>query len=252
MRKTLLSLLSLLAGFAMFAQSTVYNQDNNYGFGKGFMTKDALEYIIHAITLPPSAPTPQDSIYYFKGREIRQNDKERYAAAASDAVWSINVLASFSEAVGIELSEKNTPELWKLVSEAAQDTDNLIVELKSRYYRMRPFVRWQEPDDGVADRERLKNTSSSPSGHSGLAGTIMALLLEVHPDRAAEIIRRGNDFIDSRWILGFHYISDCELGSRLGFYTVFILHSNRNFQKQMTKAKKEAQKISRHNAIKNR
>ena len=247
MRKTVITIIALFVGIFSFAQSNVFTKENNFGFGTGFMAKDALIDVIPAIELPPAEPTLQDSLFYFEGLRIRRENQGRFAAAAQDAVWSIEALSSFSEAVGIEISAENTPELWYLVSEAVQDTDNLIVAIKSLYFRQRPYMRWEEPDDGVADRDRLAETSSSPSGHSGLAATIVSILLEIYPSRAAEIIKRGNEFIDARWILGFHYKSDCELGKQLGGYAVSVLHSNYEFQHQLLRAKDEAFKLAKTN-----
>lgn len=245
MKRFIIAIIAIFPGIFSFAQGPVFTKENNYGFGSGFLAKDALRDVIPAIELPPTGPTLQDSLFYFEGLRIRHENEPRFAAAAKDAVWSIEALSSFSESVGVELSAENTPELWYLVSEAVQDTDNLIVAIKSLYFRQRPYVRWNEPDDGVADRDRLAGTSSSPSGHSGLAATIVGILLEVHPSRAAEIIRRGNEFIDARWILGFHYKSDCDLGRQIGGYVVCILHGNPAFQIQLLRAKDEAFRLSR-------
>jgi len=239
-RRALLAIVAQLTCIISFAQEAVYTRENNFGFGKGYFEEDALAFVIPAIRIPPSEPTQQDSLFYLEGLRIRQEDSLRFARAAQDAVWSIEVLSSFSEAVGIPLTAEYTPELWTLVSMAAQDTDHLIGAIKSRHFRQRPYIRWKEKDDGVADRERLAVTSSTPSGHSGLAATIVCLLLELYPVRAAEIIQRGDEFIDSRWILGFHYKSDCDLGRQIGCYMVNLLHSNPDFTHQLYRARKEA------------
>lgn len=239
-RRVLLAIVAQLLCIISFAQNVVYNKENNFGFGKGYFEEDALEFVIPSISIPPSEPTLQDSLFYIEGLRIRQEDSLRFAIAAQDAVWSIEVLSSFSEAVGIPLTAEYTPELWALVSMAAQDTDNLIVTIKNRHFRQRPYIRWNEEDDGVADRKRLAETSSTPSGHSGLAATIVCLLLELYPVRAAEIIKRGDEFIDSRWILGFHYKSDCDLGRQIGCYMVNLLHSNPDFTHQLYRARREA------------
>jgi len=245
MKKILFLVITLLLCVLSFAQERVFTKDNNYGFGTGFLCKDALSYVIPAIDIPSARPSMRDSLFYLKGLQIRKENKERVLKAAQDAVWNIEIISSFSDAVGIELSADNTPELWYLLSEAIQDTDHLIVAIKSKYFRQRPYIRWNEPDDGVADRSRLAETSSSPSGHSGLAATIMSILLEIYPSRAADIIARGKEFISARWILGFHYISDCELGAQIGGYVVNILHSNPSFLAQLDRAKKEAALLSR-------
>lgn len=248
MKNTFIIILALcLSTLAVAQTTTVFTRDNNYGFGSGFLSKDALEYLIPAIEVPSATPSTRDSLFYFEGLKIRKEDQERFQMAARDAVWSIEIISSFSDAVGVELSAQNTPELWYLLSEAIQDTDNLVVAIKARHYRMRPYVRWKEVDDGVADRDRLANTSSSPSGHSGLASTIMCILLEVFPSKAPSIISRSNDFINARWILGFHYKSDCELGQQIGGFVINILHGHPGFQAQLGRAKEEAFRLSRAN-----
>lgn len=231
MKKTLTTLIALFLGLAVVAQN---------GFGPGFLAKDALDYMIPAIVTPPAAPSLEDSLYYVEGLHIRQTNPQRVARAAQDAVWSMSILTSFSEAVGIPLTAWNTPELWQLVAWATQDTDHLIVAIKERNFRQRPYVRWQEPDDGVDGRKKLSATSSTPSGHSALAATIVHLLVELYPQRAAEIIQRGDEFIDARWILGFHFKSDCELGRRVAGYAVDVLHSDPDFLLQLQRAREEA------------
>lgn len=233
----------LLISFLSIAQGKYYSDDNNFGFGTGYLAKDALAELVQILL--HEADTYQhfdDEYFYRQGRIIWADNLELTSIAASDAFWSIEALSSFSDAVGMELSEDKTPALWKLISEAAQDTENLVALVKSRRYRTRPYVAMKEPPDSIADREILAGTSSTPLGHSVLAATIVGILIEIYPDCAPEIIQRGNEFTDNRWILGFHYKSDTELGKKIGGYVVSILHSNKQFNRQLHKAKCEARR----------
>lgn len=127
---------------------SLYNEDNNYGFGPGFLAKEALYDIIRTIEQPSAVPSFEDSLSYFEGLRIRREDSLRAETAAKDAVWSIEAISTWSEAVGVELSAENTPILWGLISRAIQDGDNLICALKGKYFKERPYSYFNETPDG--------------------------------------------------------------------------------------------------------
>ena len=182
MKKLISFILLVTVSVSSFGQqSLLYNEDNNYGFGPGFLAKEALYDIIRTIEQPSAVPSFEDSLSYFEGLRIRREDSLRAETAAKDAVWSIEALSTWSEAVGVELSAESTPILWGLISRAIQDGDNLICALKGKYFKERPYSYFNETPDGLPDRERLRHTSSFPSGHSCLSGIISSILVELFP-----------------------------------------------------------------------
>ena len=224
-------------GVSLRAQTAVYSKENNFGFGSGFLPAEKLAYVLDGFQAPALEPSPEDMAFYCEGLRLRGENPEVLQEASRLAEWSANALVSFSEAAGVAFSPAETPCIWNLVTNAAQDTENLVRIFKGNRFRPRPYVYYHEGNDAVADRELLRGTSSTPSGHAALGATITVILLELFPDRAPEIIRQGRAFEDARWILGFHWVSDVRLGHDIGTAVVTILHSDPLFLEALEKAK---------------
>ncbi len=51
----------------------------------------------------------------------------------------------FSQAIGINLSRENTPEIMLLAERATSDVQSANVLIKNHYQRVRPFAQFKEP-----------------------------------------------------------------------------------------------------------
>ena len=69
------------------------------------------------------------------------------------------------------------------------------------------------------------------------------VLAELLPDKASDILKVGYEYGTSRVIVGFHYQTDVQAARTAASGSVAVLHSDKEFQKDMKKAKKELAKL---------
>ena len=111
-------------------------------------------------------------------------------------------------------------------------------ELKHYFQRPRPF----QTDPTLHPVCPAKPTQDSyPSGHA-LVGYLEALtLIELLPEKRAEILARADEYAHSRVVCGVHYPSDTE-ASRAAAYTIFgFMLATPKFQQDLAAARAELQ-----------
>ena len=67
----------------------------------------------------------------------------------------------------------------------------------------------------------------------------------INPERQNQLYKRGLDFGESRWIVGFHHYSDVKAGQMVGALVLPALINNKDFMKQLDKAKAEFARLSK-------
>lgn len=87
--------------------------------------------------------------------------------------------------------------------------------------------------------------NSYPSGHSAYIWGVALMLMEVMPDKAAEIMKAANQFAINRTVARYHWTSDTIMGRVIGSTFIPVLHatSNLNLEKLLNKAKEEYEKL---------
>ena len=187
-----------------------------------------------------------DIMQYMWGKEIRQKDKARTEIAIRDAVYSLEcIMQEFGEPLGLQMSEEETPEIYKLLRDAKATCENMSGFPKYFYKRKRPFVRFQEPTATPEFEPELRRNFSFPSGHTILGWMSALLLTEINPERADTILARGMMYGERRVIVGAHWQSDVDAG-RLAAAAVYArMHTSERFLEQMRRARKEFQKKSK-------
>ena len=191
----------------------------------------------------PAPPTldsylmTNDRAKYEEGLTLRSTPRGVQASLDADLK---NCPKLFSEAFGMEISEQNTPELYKLMQFAFYYVDKYPTKkAKKKYMRVRPYVLYQTNTCYKPDEEHLRTNGSYPSGHSSTAWGYALILAEINPARKDAILKRGYDMGQSRVICGYHWQSDVD-AARVGVSAaVAILHSNPEFLKLLQKAKEE-------------
>ena len=118
--------------------------------------------------------------------------------------------------------------------------------------RTRPFAYWNEQSGTPADESWLRTNGSYPSGHSATGWAAALILAEINPDAATEILKRGYEFGQSRVIVGAHYQSDVDMGRQTAAGVVAVLHSDKAFNRQLQKAKKEFSRLRKQKAKQNK
>ena len=204
---------------------------------------DAMAYI-------PAPPRPEDprfagdKAYYEWGKTIRGRARGR--VAAEDAATSLDYMSKiFEEAIGLRFSEKETPDLYRLISRSTKTTGAENRKIKSYYNRVRPYVQFSEPTGVPKDEDSHRESASYPSGHTTRGWTIALILSELLPERSQDILEAGYRYGASRVIVGYHYQSDVEEARAAASAVVAVLHSSDEFQKDLKKAKKEIAAKSR-------
>lgn len=87
--------------------------------------------------------------------------------------------------------------------------------------------------------------NSYPSGHSAYIWGVALALIEVMPDRAAQIMKAANQFAINRTIARYHWTSDTIQGRVIGSTLIPVLHAEENtkLDKLIDKAKTEYENI---------
>ncbi|MBQ1723502.1 MAG: phosphatase PAP2 family protein, partial [Muribaculaceae bacterium] len=214
-------------------------QDNTV---QPYFELNQLPKLINIMPAPPAFDSPEfasDVVRYGWGKEQRL-DPDRVAQAIADAEWDdhAKLYSLWQEAFGLQISEANTPEIWKLLETSLATTDPMRKETKEYYHRQRPFERY---NDAMPSHEEaaLQGEGSYPSGHSLRGWGISLLLAQIAPERAEQIFKRGWDYCNSRVIVGAHWQSDVDNSRTAASVGFCALQGSEEFIAQMKKAQNE-------------
>lgn len=213
---------------------------------EGFLSHQATPDSLAILPPPPQEDSVvflADKVRYESGHVLRNPD--RMKLAAEDAHYT-HFGRAFSEAFGMEISEKHTPVLYRLLTRLLQDShDYAMRDAKEHYKRVRPFVIYKNATCTPEKDKKMAATGSYPSGHASFGWATALVLSEINPQRETEILRRGIDFGESRVVCGAHWQSDVEAGRLMGAAVVAALHSNTGFTENLNEAKKEFSALSK-------
>ena len=116
----------------------------------------------------------------------------RYALASRDADLRFPQVAStFSCALGVPISQQDTPRLYLLLQRSLVDAGLATYAAKDHYKRTRPFVFYKEKTCFPADEASLRSDGSYPSGHTAIGWAWALLLGGLRPAQAAAVRARG-------------------------------------------------------------
>ena len=216
-----------------------------HGFLKGYLSPAELPDSLALLPAPPaagSAAQADDDAAFHELTKLLGTP--RGAIAVRDANLSFPQAAEvFSCALGIPISEQETPNLNMLLRRSMTDAGLATYKAKNKYQRTRPFVVFKVPSCTPAEDGFLAQDGSYPSGHTSLGWTWALVLTELAPDRADAVLERGRAFGQSRGICGAHWKSDIESGRIIGAATAARLHTNSTFNAQMQAARVEVAKV---------
>ncbi|MDE5555052.1 MAG: phosphatase PAP2 family protein [Muribaculaceae bacterium] len=236
--------------FIIALGSSVINaQDHSTNPDKYFLNYGETPNSLQILPPPPSESSARfayDKEQYEWGKSLRNTDRGVMAIKDAElgADWVNEV---FGEAFGYKITPQTAPELCRLIENMRQDAGDLATrDAKNHYMRTRPFVYWNEPTSTPGHEGFLRTNGSYPSGHTATGWAVALILAEINPSRATEILNRGLEFGQSRVIVGAHYQSDVDMGRIVAAGVVATLHSNKNFAKQLKKAKKEFKRLAKH------
>ena len=206
-----------------------------------YFTSPEMPNALHYLPGPPQITEMRfayDTAQYYWGKRMRNTP--RGEKARLDAEYSIGRMAAvFSPVLGVQISEKNTPQLWKLLTDATETTHFACDSAKNKYMRQRPYIFFHEPTLVPADEEPLSHNGSYPSGHTTLGWTTALILCEIAPAAQDALLKEGFEYGQSRVIAGFHWQSDVDAARVVAGAAFARLHTSKAYLKQLKKAQKE-------------
>lgn len=212
--------------------------------------------VANSLELLPPPPQPgsimwmNDEAQYQWGK-FQRNTPRGDQAAADARVGGDGVPNAFSEVFGIKISKETTPEIYKLVVGMREDAGDLATRAAKKYYmRMRPFAYYHEMTCNPEQQQELSTNGSYPSGHASIGWATALVLAEVNVERQNQILKRGYEMGQSRVICGYHFQSDVDAARLVASAVVARLHANKNFMKQLDKAKAEFEKLNKAGKVK--
>jgi acid phosphatase (class A) len=173
-------------------------------------------------------------------KALALRDTPRWALATEDANLKFpDAAGTFSCALGIPITEQDTPHLYMLLRRTLADAGLSTYTAKNNYQRKRPFMVNEKPICTPEEEEGLRKDGSYPSGHTAIGWAWALILTEIDPDRAAAILARGRAFGESRIICNVHWHSDVVEGRFMGAAAVARLHADPVFLAELEAAKTE-------------
>ena len=190
------------------------------------------------LTYPPSTiggDFANDFYFYQWGKTQRDGDTgEQALSDESTPLYQV-----FSEAMGIELSYTDTPEIIKLAEAATSDAHASNKAVKKLYQRRRPFATFNEPSLKPEEDEAEANSFSYPSTHATNGWVFAMALCTIAPERTEFIMDRARVYAINRVICGHHWKSDIDASLMLAAGLFPAIVTTEGFQQQLVKARQE-------------
>lgn len=211
------------------------------GMLRGYIDiEQQLDSTLFVLPSPPGDSSLQALDTAWADRMQTLRGTSRYELATLDADLGFPVPASvFSCALGIKISEENTPSLYMLLWRTMTDIGLSPYAAKNLYGRERPFMVREEPVCTPGDEEALRGDPSYPSGHTAIGWGWALILTELAPENAEALLARGRAFGESRNVCNAHWYSDVVAGRMTGAAAVARLHSEPEFLSAMGAAKED-------------
>jgi acid phosphatase (class A) len=211
------------------------------GIGPGYLDMASVPV---SVNLAPPPPAPGS------GAEARDIEAQRaalalhgtprWALATADAdVFTARATNAFSCAAGIAIGPATTPKTDALLRKTFADFGLATRAIKRKYQRPRPFMVNNAPQCTPEGEAMLRHDGSYPSGHSTIGYGWGAVLAQLLPARATELIARGRAFGDSRRVCNVHWLSDVEEGRIPAAVILARLNAHKAFQKDLAAAARE-------------
>ncbi|WP_454712236.1 acid phosphatase [Cupriavidus nantongensis] len=238
------ALAALLAGCATGGTNLSAVPELRPGVPAGYLAADARPDSLKLLPTPPAQGSAALALDEDAARQAGAlRGSPRWQVAGEDAVLTFPQAASaFSCALGVPVSEKDTPYLNILLRRSLVDAGLSTYKAKDHYKRTRPFVANKTPMCTPAEAAKLEKDGSYPSGHSAIGWAWALILTEVEPARANEILARGRAFGQSRVVCNVHWQSDVNEGRMMAAATVARLQSDPTFRADLEQARREVAK----------
>lgn len=211
--------------------------EETYQYYRNADLPDAVKFL----PAPPdtvSAIMSTDMSKFIEGKFIRPTDEGQVAIndVNSDPEYFMEI---YSLAFGRTLSEKTTPELFKMFQSMSSLGDGATRSCKNFYQRPRPYIQLNEATAYPPAENMKRNVGSYPSGHSSASWLYALVLSELNPDAEEDLLARAYQYGQGRVVTGYVWQSDVEGGRLVGSAVYARLHNSEEFLKQFELVKKE-------------
>lgn len=217
--------------------------------------KPSYETYFHTAELPDASvylPAPPDTssvafvddfMQWVWGKSVRNT--LRGIQASDDSYYGAGRLAQvFGDAIGIRISRKETPAMWRLIHRVGETGNKATNLAKRKYMRRRPFMVMNERTWGKYDDEAdLRPNGSFPSGHTGFGWSAALAMAEVAPEAQDTLLRKGYEYGESRVIVGAHWQSDVDAGYMAASAAWARMHTSSEYINDLKEAKAEYRRI---------
>ena len=236
-KKTLILLVASVFGSSIHAQEV----PNAKEFLPGPPASNSVQYI-------------KDYLQYEWGKTQRDTELGQQAKIDSETdlnkdqyaeKLTTNYLDAFSKAVGIEMSSRNTPNIYTLFQYCITYGEKAQDEARTDFpSSRRPYAKFNQSTLVPAYEDRYRNLSSYPSSQAMMGWLLSLMLTEICPDKQDAVLARGYAYGTSSVISGYHWDSDSYAGCLLASALVARLHSHTGFNAMVTSAINEYEKKS--------
>ena len=217
------------------------------GFAAGYLAESDIPSSLTQVPPPPAAGSAALALDHdIAKRSFALYDTPRWKQAITDADLTFpNAASAFSCALGITVSEADTPRLYRLLRRTLTDLGRSTRAAKVHYDRRRPFVENQHPLCTPQEKNRLSHDGSYPSGHNAIGWGWALILAEISPAQTDALLVRGRNFGESRNVCNVHWHSDVMQGRLVGAGMVARLHADPVFRADLAAARAEIDEARR-------
>jgi len=211
------------------------------GLLMGYLPVDKIPDSAVLVPPPPAAGSAAQALdEEISRRSMALRGTPRWKLAVADAELKFPKAAkAFSCALGLPITQKNTPYLYMMLRRTLTDVGLSTYSAKLEYNRPRPFMVNKAPICTPDEQSKLAEDGSYPSGHTAIGWAWALILTEVAPGKAEAILARGRSFGESRTVCNVHWSSDVIQGRFMGAAMVARLHAEPAFHADLEAAKAE-------------
>jgi hypothetical protein len=182
----------------------------------------------------PGSPAAQaDRDLFVQSRALK--DSPRWRQATADVTG--DMFDHFACALGVRLTARSAPRLRHLLERAGEDR-SVVGDAKTHWQTRRP---WIGNDLPICEPRtaHLAGNGDYPSGHAAHGQHVAMILAALAPSRSTQLLARGREFAESRWICGSHSRSAAEAGLLAGAAIFAAEQSSPAFRADMDAARAE-------------
>jgi acid phosphatase (class A) len=200
-----------------------------------YLRNRSMPDLMQVLPAPPKPGSPQDLNDRATFRETRALLGTPRGDMATRDVTD-DRFTVFACAIGRKLDAKSSPALTRIF--ARMSDQSMVGRAKDGFAVKRPYLKDDLP---ICEpkTEHLASNGDYPSGHTTSGWSAALILAELMPDRATQILRRGRQYGESRYICGSHSRSAVEAGYMAGSVLVAMLHGSAEFRRDMEAARAE-------------